>query len=93
MDECGAIMAAEEMKSKSVVTAHMDEVNFKKPVKVHDILFISGEVMHYGETSLTIYLQAETFNPENDERSLVCSTKMVFVHIRSYWSGWSFFEV
>lgn len=81
LDECGAILASEEMKSKSVVTAHMDEVNFKKPIKVHDTIYISGKVINRGETSLTIYLEVETFNPSTEERVLVCSTKMVFVHV------------
>jgi acyl-CoA thioesterase YciA len=69
------------MHSKTHVTAHIDELNFKKPIKVHDIVYISGEVIEYGNSSLKLYLEVKTFNPETQEELLVCTTKMVFVHI------------
>ena len=81
LDECGAVYASEKIGSKSVVTAHIDQLNFKFPVKSHDIVHIYGTVIRQGETSLTVELKAEKHDPYSREQKLVCSTKMVFVHI------------
>lgn len=82
LDECGAVFASEKIGSKNVVTAHIDQLNFKLPVKAHDTVHIYGSIEKAGETSLTIALKAEKTDPSNmQEPQIVCSTKMVFVHI------------
>jgi acyl-CoA thioesterase YciA len=62
----------------------MDEVVFKKPVKVNDHIRIYGEVNRMGTSSLTIKLEARRFNFSAHKEELVCSTTITFVRIDEY---------
>jgi acyl-CoA thioesterase YciA len=81
LDESAGTMAAEEVCSQHVVTLKMDQVLFKKPVKVNDHIRIYGEVIKIGKTSISLFLEARRFNFQSQDEDLVCSTKMTFVKI------------
>ena len=81
LDEAGGIMAACECRSANVITLKMEEVLFKKPVKVKQRVRIYGEIEHIGRTSLKMYLEARTINLEEKTEEIVCSTHMIYVHI------------
>lgn len=86
IDEAGAIYAAKEVNDKNVVTLKMDEVIFKKPVKVKDFIEIYGSVLKTGKTSITLEISAWRLDVEKDfsdptKSELVCSTRMIFVRI------------
>jgi acyl-CoA thioesterase YciA len=81
LDEAGGIMAACACKSHNVITLKMDEVLFKKPVKVKDQVRIYGIVDHIGNTSLKLSLEARTVNLVKKTENVVCSTCMVYVNI------------
>lgn len=81
LDEAGGIMAACECRSTNVITLKMEEVLFKKPVKVKERVRIYGEVEHVGNTSLKMYLEARTVNIVEKTETIVCSTRVVYVNI------------
>lgn len=81
LDEAGGIMAACECRSSNVITLKMEEVLFKKPVKVKQRVRIYGEIEHVGRTSLKMYLEARTVNLKEKSEEIVCSTHMIYVHI------------
>lgn len=84
LDEAGGTFAASVSCTPYMITLKMDEVVFKKPVKVNDHIRIYGEVKRMGKSSLTIYLEARRFNFSAKSEELVCSTTITFVRIDEY---------
>jgi acyl-CoA thioesterase YciA len=84
MDEAGGTYAASVCCTPYMITLKMDEVVFKKPVKVNDHIRIYGEVTRMGNSSLTIKLEARRFNFASHNEELVCSTTITFVRIDEY---------
>ena len=81
LDEAGATLASFKACSPNMITLKMEEVLFKKPVKVNDHIRIYGHVASVGKTSLSLFVEARRFNFETRKEESVCSTKMVFVNI------------
>jgi acyl-CoA thioesterase YciA len=81
LDECGAIFAMQIAKSSKVVTLKLNEVLFKQPVKVNDVVLIYGDCIKIGNTSVTIKLTAQCRNMSDFKEHVVCETEMVFVNI------------
>jgi len=81
LDEAGAAFACQVADSSRLVTKHISEVNFKRPVKTGRIVKIYGKVEHVGNTSVSISLEARRHNPFSGTQKIVCTTKMVFVQI------------
>ena len=81
IDEAAASYAAAICHSPNMVTVKIDEVNFKKPVKIGFQIRIYGEVQQVGTTSITLNIEARKYNVYSAEESLVCTTKIVFVRI------------
>ncbi len=84
LDEAGGTFAASICCTPYMITLKMDEVLFKKPVKVNDHIRIYGEVKRMGTSSLTTYLEARRFNFSSHMEELVCSTTITFVRIDEY---------
>jgi len=81
LDEAGGVMASEICCTPRMITLKIDEVLFKKPVKVNEHIRIYGRVVRMGTTSVGLYLEARRFNFNNFEEDLVCSTRAIFVRI------------
>jgi acyl-CoA thioesterase YciA len=81
LDEAGGIMASCVSHSPNVITLKMDEVLFKKPVKVKQQIRIYGEVEKIGNTSVSLYLEARRNDLVSDDEEVVCSTKILFVKV------------
>jgi acyl-CoA thioesterase YciA len=81
LDEAGGIMAAELCCSPNMITLKMDEVLFKKPVKVNDHIRIYGKLLNIGNSTVTLYIEARRFCFDTFEEETVCSTKMLYVKI------------
>ena len=81
LDEAGAAYACEKARSTHMVTRCIDKVEFTRPVKVGRIVKIYGSVLKRGNTSLTIRLEAKSYNPHSCILKDVCRTDMVFVRI------------
>jgi len=81
LDEAGAAFAAEKCGSPRMVTVQIAEVIFKKPCRPGQIIKIYGKVMRYGNTSITMKLEARRHSPYNASQKVVCTTDMTFVRI------------
>jgi len=81
MDEAGGTLAAAKCCSPNMITLKMDEVIFKKPVRVKEHIKIYGKVLSVGTTSVKIYIEARRVDLKSDNEDPVCSTVMLFVKI------------
>jgi acyl-CoA thioesterase YciA len=81
LDEAGGTMASSVCCTPRMITLKIDEVLFKKPVKVNEHIRIYGKVERIGRTSISLYLEARRFNFTNHDEETVCSTKTIFVKI------------
>ena len=81
LDEAGAAFAAEVSGTPRVVTVKITEVIFRKPVRPGQIIKIYGRVVNFGNTSVTIKLEARRHSPYNGSQKIVCTTDMTFVRI------------
>lgn len=81
LDESAAAYACQLCDTPRMVTVKIEEVVFKLPVKVGNILKIYGEVDKIGKTSITLKLEARRHNVYTGQQKMVCSTQMVFVRI------------
>ena len=80
MDEAGA-MSAMHFSGETCVTAHMDAVNFKRPIQVGDIALGKSYVYQAGESSIRVRTRMYRENPGKSETQLTTESYMVFVAI------------
>jgi acyl-CoA thioesterase YciA len=64
-----------------MVTVKIDECFFKKPAKEGQLIKIYAEVVKFGTTSVTMYLEARVHNVYSGQQSSILSTNIVFVRI------------
>ncbi len=81
MDEAGAAFAGYLCRSASLVTLKMEEVLFRRPVKISHHVRIYAKVHEVGTSSLTLDVEARRFDFERQIEEIVCSTRMVYVKI------------
>ncbi len=81
LDLSGAAYASQICDSPRLVTKKFEEVIFEKPVKIGNLIKIYGEVVKFGNTSVTVKLEARKHNVETSQQQLFCSTVVVFVKI------------
>ena len=81
LDEAGAAFAAEKCGTPRMVTVKIAEVIFRKPVRPGQIIKIYGDVINYGNSSITMKLEARRHSPYNGSQKIVCTTDMTFVRI------------
>lgn len=81
IDEAAASYASQICHTPNMVTVKVEEVVFKKPVKVGFQIRIYGEVEKMGTTSITLKIEARKYNVYSTEESIVCTTNIVFVRI------------
>ena len=81
IDEAAASYASQICDTQRVVTVKIDELVFKQPVKVGNILKVYGEVKGFGNTSVTLYLEVRKHNVYTGVQAVVTHTHMKFVRI------------
>lgn len=81
LDEAGGTMASAVCCTPNMITLKIDEVLFKKPVKVNEHIRIYCRVERIGNTSISLYLEARRFDFAKHLEDLVVSTRAVFVKI------------
>ena len=81
IDEAAASYASQICDTQRVVTLKIDELIFKKPVKVGNILKVYGEIVSFGTTSVTLYIEVRKHNVYTGSQDIVTYTKIVFVRI------------
>ena len=81
IDEAAAAYATEYCYTPNMVTVHVGELIFKKPLKAGQHVRIYGEVYKLGETSITLKIEAKKYNVYSSEETIVCTTTITFVRI------------
>lgn len=81
IDDAAAAYASQICDTQKIVTLKIDELIFKKPVKVGNILKIYGTVSIFGKTSVTLYIEVRKHNVYTGLQDIVTHTKIVFVQI------------
>ena len=81
IDECGAAFACQICDTPRMVTIKVDELVFKKPVKLGNVVKIYGEVKEFGNTSITLYIEVRKHSVYNGKQDVVTHTNIKFVRI------------
>jgi acyl-CoA thioesterase YciA len=81
IDEASAAYASQICDTPRIVTIKVDELVFKKPVKVGNILKCYGEVKEFGNTSVTLYVEMRKHNVYTGKQDVVTHTTIKFVRI------------
>ena len=81
IDDAAASYASQICDTQKIVTLKIDELIFKRAVKVGSILKIYGKVIAFGNTSVTIMIDLRKHNVYTGDQETVTHTKMVFVRI------------
>jgi acyl-CoA thioesterase YciA len=81
MDEAGGTYAAIKCRTANMITLKIDEVVFKRPVKVKEHIKIYGEIISIGKSSIKLRIEAFRLDFRKNSEELVCSTQMLFVRI------------
>ncbi|MCF8369802.1 MAG: hypothetical protein K9G76_12250 [Bacteroidales bacterium] len=81
MDEAGGSYACTKCCTPNMITLKIDEVIFKKPVKVKEHIKIYGKILGIGKSSIKLLVEARRVNFTGSMEESVCSTQMLFVRI------------
>ncbi len=81
IDEAGAVYACQICDTPRMVTIKIDELLFKKPVKVGNLLKTYASVKEFGKTSITLYIEVRKHNVYTGEQDVVTHTHIKFVRI------------
>lgn len=80
MDEVGA-MSAMRFAGAPCVTAHINSVDFERPLNIGDIAFLEAYVYDAGRTSIRVRVRAYGEDPLTGERQQTTQSYFVFVAI------------
>jgi acyl-CoA hydrolase len=80
MDETGA-MSAMRFAGNPCVTAHIDSVDFERPLDLGDIALTEAYVYAAGETSVRVRVRVFGEDPLTGERALTTESYFVFVAV------------
>jgi len=81
IDESAAAYVSQVIDTPRVVTIKIDEMVFKKAVKVGNLLKIYGKVIEFGTTSLLVYIEVRKHNVYTGQQETVTHTNIKFVRI------------
>jgi acyl-CoA hydrolase len=81
IDDASAAYAAQICDTPMVVTIKIDELIFKKAVKVNALLKIYGKVINFGNTSVSLYIEVRKHNVRTGDQEIVTHTNIKFVRI------------
>ncbi|NBO22425.1 acyl-CoA thioesterase [bacterium] len=81
VDESAAAYVCQICNTPRMVTVKVSEFEFKRPVKVGNILKFYGEVIRFGTTSITVSIVVKKYSVYTQDEEVVTSTNMTFVRI------------
>ena len=81
IDESAVAYAMQLCDTPRMVTVKIDELVFKKPVKVGNLLKVYGKVIEFGTTSVSIYIEVRKHNVYTGNQETVTHTNIKFVRI------------
>jgi acyl-CoA thioesterase YciA len=81
IDDSSGSYASQLCDTPRMVTIKFDQLIFKSPVKVGNILKIYGKVVKFGTTSLELYMEVRKHNVYTGVQEIVTHTNVTFVRI------------
>lgn len=81
IDDAAGSYASQICDTPRMVTIKFDELVFKKPVKVGNIIKIYGRVIKFGSSSVELYMEVRKHNVYTGEQEIVTHTNVKFVRI------------
>lgn len=78
MDEAGALACMRHAQQR-VVTVAVDQMTFREPIRLADLVILTAEVSYVGRTSMEAEVQVETENPLTGERAHTNTAYLVYV--------------
>jgi acyl-CoA thioesterase YciA len=81
IDEAAVVYAQQLCDTPRMVTVMIDQLIFKKPIKVSNLIKIFGKVLNFGNTSITLYIEVRKHNVYNGVQETVTHTQIKFVKI------------
>jgi len=81
IDESAVVYAMQLCDTPRMVTVMIDQLVFKKPIKVGNLIKIYGRVENFGNTSITLYIEVRKHNVYTGNQETVTHTQIKFVRI------------
>jgi len=81
VDAAGAAYASQVCDTPRMVTILIDKCVFQKPAKEGHLLKIYGSVEKFGNTSVTLKIEARSHNVYNGKQNIILDTNIKFVRI------------
>ena len=81
VDDAAASYASQIADTPRMVTIKIDELVFKRAVKVGSLLKIYGKVLEFGNTSVSLYIEVRKHNVHTGLQEIVTYTNIKFVRI------------
>ncbi len=78
VDEAGALACMRHAQQR-VVTVAVDQMTFRQPIRVGDLVIISAEVSFCGRTSLEAEVNVQAENPISGQRTHTNTAYLVYV--------------
>lgn len=78
VDEAGAL-ACMRHAQRRVVTVAIDSMQFRKPIKIGDLVLLTAEVTYTGDTSMEVEVLVHAENPITGERIETNTAYLVYV--------------
>ncbi len=78
VDEAGAL-ACMRHAQRRVVTVAIDSMQFRKPIKIGDLVLLTAEVTYAGHTSMEVEVLVHAENPITGERIETNTAYLVYV--------------
>jgi uncharacterized protein (TIGR00369 family) len=80
VDEAGAL-AATRHAGRRVVTVAIDQMVFRQPIRIGDVIILDAEVTLVGRTSIEVEVQVIAENPISGQRTHTNAAYLVYVAI------------
>src|SRR5574342_41935 len=78
VDEAGAL-ACMRHAQRRVVTVAIDQLVFRQPIRIGDVVILNAEVAYAGRTSMEVEVQVTAENPVTGERTHTNTAYLVYV--------------
>lgn len=81
VDQSAGAYASQVCDTPRMITVKIDELIFEKPIRIANIVKVYCKVEEFGNTSVTIYVEARKHNVRTGTQEVVLHTNMKFVHV------------
>jgi uncharacterized protein (TIGR00369 family) len=78
MDEAGALACMRHAQQR-VVTVAVDQMTFRQPIRIGDLVILNAEVSYVGRTSLEAEVRVISENPISGEQTYTNTAYLVYV--------------